>query len=52
MNAEPDLLQLVPAEAMVCVAAGMILTGVALCALAALFATNKYISLRYDEMFH
>ncbi|MCM1110182.1 MAG: permease-like cell division protein FtsX [Clostridium sp.] len=50
-DVEPALEPLVTPVGFAWVAAVMILAGIAICALAAIFATNKYINLRYDEMF-
>lgn len=50
-SAVPDIAQFLPWLAMAPVFPAMILLGIAICGIAALLATNKYLRLDYDEMF-
>lgn len=50
-SAEPELNELLPLPALAYTAAGMLIAGAAICSLAAILATNRYIRLRYDELF-
>lgn len=43
--------ELIPMDKAVIVFAGLILAGIAICAIASLFAANKYLNKNYDEMF-
>lgn len=48
---EPSTLSAVTTADMAIVVAGLFAAGVTICALAALFATNRYIRISYDRMF-
>lgn len=48
---DPALATLLPWSGMGIIFAGMVILGMAICALAALFATNRYLRANYDEMF-
>lgn len=49
---DPAVAMLVSLADAAWIIAGMFVAGILICAIAAIFATNKYISLNYDEMFH
>jgi len=46
-----EINSLLPWQMMLWVFAGMLLCGILICAMAAIFATNKHLSQEYDEMF-
>ena len=48
---EAELGEFLSWEIVVLVLVGMILTGMLICFIAAIFAANRYLRLSYDEMF-
>lgn len=48
---DPGLSHLLPWDAMAMIFVGILIVGMAICSLAALFATNRYLRADYDDMF-
>ena len=48
---EIDFLLAMPWPAVAAVCAGLVVLGVIICGLSAVFATNRYLRLSYDKMF-
>lgn len=48
---DPGLSRLLPWDAMAIIFVGILIVGMAICSLAALFATNRYLRTDYDDMF-
>lgn len=51
-SADPSIAALIGPLDAAWIVAGMFVAGICICAIAAIFATNRYIRLNYDEMFH